>query len=163
MSVSEPPNLNKLIEMPQEPDIGRKKTGHRGGGGWGVQRWRTNSRQSLSSEPSRQSARWSHRYSAGMQAPLLQVNWLLVHVLPAGGRTEEKEHLLSVIFIFQALRRRPGRSDPHNNCSNVLAISKLKHTQSQVIKTVKHGPVESIWVNTRGSKLIISACCKLNV
>lgn len=22
MSVSEPPNLNKLIEMPQEPDIG---------------------------------------------------------------------------------------------------------------------------------------------
>lgn len=33
VSVSEPPNLNKLIEMPQEPDIGRQKTGHRRGVG----------------------------------------------------------------------------------------------------------------------------------
>ena len=45
-------------------------------------------RQLLSSDPSEQSARRSHRYSPGMHAPLLQLNWPLVHVLPAGDRLE---------------------------------------------------------------------------
>ena len=57
------------------------------------------SRQFISSVPSRQSVEWSHLYSTGIHSPLVHVKWWLEHVLPgAKGKItllhNHNEHIL---------------------------------------------------------------------
>ncbi len=80
-------------------------------------------RQFLSSAPSRQSGTRSHLYAPGMQAPFVQVNCELEHVLPAASK--DQRHMIIIWVRWVVLIFTKVACSPYNTCTLCLLFFRL--------------------------------------